>query len=79
MNFYETGFGGKRTGRMLVAEDAVVATVEHDAHNAEGEIERLQAKVESLTQLVGRLLGELKTLRPDQVESVLSYRFEVEG
>ena len=57
------------------AEEAVARQVEHASHGHDGQLERLQARVEKLTEIVGRLIAHV-----DQrdVARVIGYSWEDE-
>lgn len=76
MKCFPVDFAGRRHEPLTPAE-AVEAVVDREAALAEGTVEVLQAKVQALTQLVGRLVG-MGLLGSDQVAEVLGYGYEVE-
>jgi hypothetical protein len=85
MRYYTTEYQGKlrgtvRTSATLTAEEAVQSYLERNArtYSERDELERMQAQIDALGCLVGRLLDELHTLRPEQVQNVLAYGFEAE-
>lgn len=75
MKFVESHWRGNFAHRD--AAGAVAACVERAAQGADGEIERLRARVDELTAVVGRLIDEIRALRADQLERILDYNFTV--
>lgn len=73
-------YSGKVSGP-YTAEEAVMHQGQYEANTREGQIERLQAQVESLQCTVGRLIDVLPSTSQAAVQdllTVLGYNWEAE-